>query len=103
MRHDLTALLYDAPAEAALEAVRTHPGPMLIDLDETLYLRNFNQRLLRRGRYRTRSPALAGDGSCGIAQQARSLRGKVRKPYPGREMPLDLRRYGMRCNVPTPA
>jgi len=31
---------YDASPEAALTAVRAHEGPLLADLDETLYLRN---------------------------------------------------------------
>jgi hypothetical protein len=31
---------YDAPPDAALAAVRAHGGPVLVDLDETLYLRN---------------------------------------------------------------
>jgi hypothetical protein len=31
---------YDASPDAALAAVRTHEGPILVDLDETLYLRN---------------------------------------------------------------
>lgn len=31
---------YDASPDAALQAVRAHAGPLLIDLDETLYLRN---------------------------------------------------------------
>ena len=31
---------YDAPPEAALAAIPAHDGPLLIDLDETLYLRN---------------------------------------------------------------
>ena len=31
---------YDASPEVALAAVRAHEGPILIDLDETLYLRN---------------------------------------------------------------
>ena len=46
MSQDLAALSYDAPAEAALEAVRTHPGPVLIDFDETLYLRNSTEEFL---------------------------------------------------------
>jgi haloacid dehalogenase-like hydrolase len=32
--------VYDAPPDAALAAVSTHEGPLLVDLDETLYLRN---------------------------------------------------------------
>lgn len=31
---------YDAEPEVALAAIRAHEGPLLIDLDETLYLRN---------------------------------------------------------------
>ena len=31
---------FDAPPEAALAAIHAHDGPLLIDLDETLYLRN---------------------------------------------------------------
>ena len=31
---------YTASPDAALEAVRAYEGPLLIDLDETLYLRN---------------------------------------------------------------
>jgi hypothetical protein len=34
------ACRYDAPPDAALAAIRTHEGPVLVDLDETLYLRN---------------------------------------------------------------
>lgn len=46
MKHDLAVLAYDASAEAALEAVRTYSGPMLIDFDETLYLRNSTEDFL---------------------------------------------------------
>jgi hypothetical protein len=35
-----TTSRYDAPPEAALAAIHAHDGPLLIDLDETLYLRN---------------------------------------------------------------
>lgn len=31
---------YDTPPDAALAAVRTYEGPVLVDIDETLYLRN---------------------------------------------------------------
>src|SRR5258708_35924997 len=31
---------YDASPDAALAAVRAHDGPVVVDLDETLYLRN---------------------------------------------------------------
>ena len=31
---------YDASPDAALAAVRAHEGPVLVDFDETLYLRN---------------------------------------------------------------
>jgi hypothetical protein len=31
---------YDASPHSALAAVRVHQGPLLVDLDETLYLRN---------------------------------------------------------------
>jgi hypothetical protein len=31
---------YDASPDAALTAIRTHEGPVLVDFDETLYLRN---------------------------------------------------------------
>lgn len=31
---------YDASSDCTLAAVRTHEGPLLVDLDETLYLRN---------------------------------------------------------------
>jgi hypothetical protein len=34
------ACQYDASPDAALAAVRAHRGPLLVDLDETLYLRN---------------------------------------------------------------
>ena len=37
---DTTTSRYDAPPEAALAAIHAHDGPLLIDLDETLYLRN---------------------------------------------------------------
>ncbi len=37
---DAPACPYDAPTEAALAGVHAHEGPLLIDLDETLYLRN---------------------------------------------------------------
>lgn len=35
-----SACQYDVPPDAALAAVRTHGGLVLVDLDETLYLRN---------------------------------------------------------------
>jgi hypothetical protein len=35
-----TATLHDATPEAALAAIGVHKGPVLLDLDETLYLRN---------------------------------------------------------------
>ena len=37
---DTTTSRYDALPEAALAAIHAHEGPLLIDLDETLYLRN---------------------------------------------------------------
>ena len=46
MNHDLAALSYDTTAEAALEAVQTYSGPILIDFDETLYLRNSTEDFL---------------------------------------------------------
>jgi hypothetical protein len=35
-----TACHYDAPPDAALAAIGNHDGPVLVDFDETLYLRN---------------------------------------------------------------
>jgi len=46
---------YDAPPNEALAAVRAHQGPLLVDVDETLYLRNFN-----RGFHRLAWPGLFG-------------------------------------------
>jgi hypothetical protein len=40
MSGDTVQSRYDASAEAALAAVRTFDGPLIIDFDETLYLRN---------------------------------------------------------------
>ena len=40
MTRDLATCQYTASPDAALEAVRAHEGPLLVDLDETLYLRN---------------------------------------------------------------
>jgi hypothetical protein len=40
MTGDIVACEYDASPDAALAAVRAHEGPLLVDLDETLYLRN---------------------------------------------------------------
>jgi hypothetical protein len=40
MSGDLSTCQYTASPDAALEAVRAHEGPLLVDLDETLYLRN---------------------------------------------------------------
>jgi hypothetical protein len=40
MSGDLATCQYTASPDAALEAVRAHEGPLLVDLDETLYLRN---------------------------------------------------------------
>jgi haloacid dehalogenase-like hydrolase len=40
MTSDTAACQYDVSPDAALAAVRTHEGPLLVDLDETLYLRN---------------------------------------------------------------
>ena len=40
MSGDLATCQYTASPDAALEAVRAHKGPLLVDLDETLYLRN---------------------------------------------------------------
>ena len=40
MSGDTAACQYDASPDATLAAVRTHEGPLLVDLDETLYLRN---------------------------------------------------------------
>lgn len=37
---DLAARQYTASPDAALEALRAYEGPVLVDLDETLYLRN---------------------------------------------------------------
>jgi phosphoserine phosphatase len=36
----VVACPYDAPPDAALAAVQAHGGPVLVDFDETLYLRN---------------------------------------------------------------
>jgi hypothetical protein len=46
MNHDLAACKYTVFPEAALEAIRTHEGPRLVDLDETLYLRNSTEDFL---------------------------------------------------------
>src|SRR4051812_50155212 len=40
MSGDPTTCQYAASPDAALAAVRAHEGPLLLDLDETLYLRN---------------------------------------------------------------
>src|SRR5687768_8535113 len=37
---------YDASPSAALSAVREHEGPVIIDVDETLYLRNSTEDFL---------------------------------------------------------
>ena len=38
-----TAAPYDCSPEQALQALREHPGSLLVDLDETLYLRNSSE------------------------------------------------------------
>src|SRR5258707_10084863 len=43
MSSDLATCQYDASPSEALAAVRTHQGPLLVDVDETLYLRNSTQ------------------------------------------------------------
>jgi hypothetical protein len=40
MSGDLATCQYTASPDATLEAVRAHDGPLLVDFDETLYLRN---------------------------------------------------------------
>jgi hypothetical protein len=40
MSGDTATCQYDASPDAALAAIRAHEGPLLVDLDETLYLRN---------------------------------------------------------------
>ncbi len=40
MVSDITSSRYDAPPQTVLAAICAHDGPTLIDLDETLYLRN---------------------------------------------------------------
>ena len=40
MSGDLAICQYTASPDAALEAVRAYEGPLLVDFDETLYLRN---------------------------------------------------------------
>src|SRR5215468_910271 len=40
MTGDLATCQYDASPAAALAAVRAHDGPVIVDLDETLYLYN---------------------------------------------------------------
>src|SRR5882762_3153953 len=40
MSGDPATCQYDASPDAALAAVRAHDGPVVVDLDETLYLRN---------------------------------------------------------------
>jgi hypothetical protein len=40
MSGDPATCQYDASPNEALAAVRTHQGPLLVDVDETLYLRN---------------------------------------------------------------
>ena len=40
MSGDLATSQYTVSTDAALEAIRAFEGPLLVDLDETLYLRN---------------------------------------------------------------
>src|SRR5260370_19459221 len=40
MSGDPATCQYDASPDATLAAVRAHRGPLIVDLDETLYLRN---------------------------------------------------------------
>lgn len=47
---------HDTSPETALAALQTHPGPILIDLDETLYLRNSTEDFIDTAR--PRLPAL---------------------------------------------
>ena len=43
---DRFATPHDCPPEDALATIRAHGGPVLVDLDETLYLRNSTEDFL---------------------------------------------------------
>src|SRR6516162_5646045 len=43
---DSVTCQYDSSPEAALAAVRAHEGPILVDFDETLYLRNSTENFI---------------------------------------------------------
>jgi glycosyltransferase involved in cell wall biosynthesis len=55
MSTDIAACPYDAAPEAAIAAILAHEGPVLVDLDETLYLRNSTEDFIDCAR-----PALVG-------------------------------------------
>ena len=56
MKHGEVATRHDVSPEAAIDAIRGHRGPILLDLDETLYLRNSTEDFIDSAR--PRLPAL---------------------------------------------
>jgi hypothetical protein len=46
MSDDLAISQYDASPDDALAAIRTYEKPLIVDLDETLYLRNSTEDLI---------------------------------------------------------
>lgn len=56
MKHGEVATRHDVSPEAAMDAIRGHCGPILLDLDETLYLRNSTEDFIDSAR--PRLPAL---------------------------------------------
>ena len=52
MKADGTTTRHDVSPEAALGAIRAHRGPILLDLDETLYLRNSTEDFIDTARPR---------------------------------------------------
>src|SRR5690348_12515329 len=56
MNSAVCATEHDVSPEAAIAAVRNHDGPVVIDLDETLYLRNSTEDFIDSARPRV--PAL---------------------------------------------
>jgi len=65
---------YDASPDAALTAIRTHEGPVLVDFDETLYLRNSTEDFIDCAR-----PGLRGE-----SRQVRLRAGSQRRAHLGR-------------------